>query len=109
LIKAVGPDGKKLTSSTGANPWRHKDGKVETHYSFNKITGKVDSRVYDGEGTLVRYNGTHLSNNNSQYQINIALQLSDNETVRNATNALTRKHPGNSYIAKIDDNGNFQL
>jgi hypothetical protein len=42
----------------------HKDGKVKTHYSFNKITGKVDSRVYDGEGTLVRYNGTHLSNNN---------------------------------------------
>jgi hypothetical protein len=68
-----------------------------------------DGRVYDGEGTLVRYNGTHLSNNNSQYQINIALQLSDNETVRNATNALTRKHPGNSYIAKIDDNGNLAV
>jgi hypothetical protein len=67
-----------------SHPWRHKDGKVKTHYSFNKITGKVDSRVYDGEGTLVRYNGTHLSNNNSQYQINIALQLSDNETVTDA-------------------------
>jgi hypothetical protein len=35
--------------------------------------------------------------------------LSDNETVRNATNALTRKHPGNSYIAKIDDNGNLAV
>jgi hypothetical protein len=38
---AVGPDGKKLTSSTGANPWRHKDGKVKTHYSFNKITRRL--------------------------------------------------------------------
>jgi hypothetical protein len=52
---AIGPDGKKLTSSTGANPWRHKDGKVKTHYSFNKITGKVDSRVYDGEGTCLHF------------------------------------------------------
>ncbi|VVM19865.1 hypothetical protein BSPWISOXPB_8677 [uncultured Gammaproteobacteria bacterium] len=105
---AIGPDGRKLTSSTGTSEWKHKDSKAKTHYSFNELTGEVESRVYNSEGTLVRYNGTHLSNNNSQYQINIALQLSDNETVRNATNALTRKHPGNSYIAKIDDNGNLQ-
>jgi hypothetical protein len=44
---AIGPDGKKLTSSTGANPWRHKDGKVKTHYSFNKITGKVRLLMLD--------------------------------------------------------------
>jgi hypothetical protein len=62
----------------------------------------VESRVYNSEGTLVRYNGKHLADNNSQYQTNIVLQLSDNETVKNATNALTKKHPDNSYIAKID-------
>jgi hypothetical protein len=47
------------------------------------------SVVYNSEGTLVRYNGKHLADNNSQYQTNIVLQLSDNETVKNATNALT--------------------
>ncbi|VVM24902.1 hypothetical protein BSPWISOXPB_460 [uncultured Gammaproteobacteria bacterium] len=69
---AIGPDGRKLTSSTGTSEWKHKDSKAKTHYSFNELTGEVESRVYNSEGTLVRYNGTHLSNNNSQYQINIA-------------------------------------
>jgi myo-inositol-hexaphosphate 3-phosphohydrolase len=41
--------------------------------------------------------------------LNIVLQLSDNETVKNATNALTKKHPDNSYIAKIDDNGKLTV
>jgi hypothetical protein len=50
-----------------------------------------------------------LGGNNSQYQTNIVLQLSDNETVENATNALTKKHPDNSYIAKIDDNGKLTV
>jgi hypothetical protein len=40
---------------------------------------------------------------------NIVLQLSDNETVKNATNALTKKHPDNSYIAKIDDNSKLTV
>jgi hypothetical protein len=53
---------------------------VVTHYSFNELTGAVESRVYNSEGTLVRYNGKHLADNNSQYQTNIVLQLSDNET-----------------------------
>ncbi|CAC9629850.1 hypothetical protein, partial [uncultured Gammaproteobacteria bacterium] len=103
------PDGKKLTSSTGTSEWRHKDSKAKTHYSFNEFTGEVESRVYNSEGTLVRYNGKHLSSNNSQYQTNIVLQLSDNETVRNATNALTSKHPDNSYIAKMNDNGKLTV
>jgi myo-inositol-hexaphosphate 3-phosphohydrolase len=30
-------------------------------------------------------------------------------TVKNATNALTKKHPDNSYIAKIDDNGKLTV
>jgi hypothetical protein len=57
--------------------------KAKTHYSFNELTGAVESRVYNSEGTLVRYNGKHLGGNNSQYQTNIVLQLSDNETVYN--------------------------
>jgi hypothetical protein len=28
---------------------------------------------------------------------------------KNATNALTKKHPDNSYIAKIDDNGKLTV
>ncbi|VVH65268.1 hypothetical protein BSPLISOX_2435, partial [uncultured Gammaproteobacteria bacterium] len=106
---AIGPDGRKLTSSTGTDAWKHKDSKAKTHYSFNELTGAVESRVYNSEGTLVRYNGKHLADNNSQYQTNIVLQLSDNETVKNATNALTKKHPDNSYIAKIDDNGKLTV
>jgi hypothetical protein len=51
---------------------------IKTHYSFNELTGEVESRVYNSEGTLVRYNGKHLADNNSQYQTNIVLQLSDN-------------------------------
>jgi myo-inositol-hexaphosphate 3-phosphohydrolase len=35
--------------------------------------------------------------------------VSDNETVKNATNALTKKHPDNSYIAKIDDNSKLTV
>jgi hypothetical protein len=62
--------------------------KAKTHYSFNELTGEVESRVYNSEGTLVRYNGKHLADNNSQYQTNIVLQLSDNETVKNATNPV---------------------
>jgi hypothetical protein len=47
------------------------------------FVNEVESRVYNSEGTLVRYNGKHLADNNSQYQTNIVLQLSDNETVKN--------------------------
>jgi hypothetical protein len=43
---AIGPDGRKLTSSTGTSEWRHKDGKAKTLYSFDELTGKVESRVY---------------------------------------------------------------
>ncbi|WP_139699493.1 C80 family cysteine peptidase, partial [bacterium endosymbiont of Bathymodiolus sp. 5 South] len=57
---AIGPDGRKLTSSTGTSEWKHKDSKAKTHYSFNELTGEVESRVYNSEGTLVRYNGKHL-------------------------------------------------
>ncbi|VVM18261.1 hypothetical protein BSPWISOXPB_240 [uncultured Gammaproteobacteria bacterium] len=57
---AIGPDGRKLTSSTGTDAWKHKDSKAKTHYSFNELTGEVESRVYNSEGTLVRYNGKHL-------------------------------------------------
>jgi hypothetical protein len=44
---AIGPDGRKLTSSTGTSEWKHKDGKAKTLYSFDELTGKVESRVYD--------------------------------------------------------------
>jgi hypothetical protein len=47
-----------------------------THYSFNELTGEVESRVYNSEGTLVRYNGKHLADNNSQYQTIVSLPLS---------------------------------
>jgi hypothetical protein len=50
---AIGPDGRKLTSSTGTDAWKHKDSKAKTHYRFNKFTGEVESRVYNSEGTLV--------------------------------------------------------
>ncbi|WP_202784281.1 C80 family cysteine peptidase, partial [Bathymodiolus thermophilus thioautotrophic gill symbiont] len=106
---AIDPDGKKLTSSTGTSEWRHKDSKAKTHYSFNEFTGEVESRVYNSEGTLVRYNGKHL-NNDSQYQTNIIFQLENNDdTVKNATNALANKHPENSYIAKMDEAGNIKV
>ncbi|VVM24227.1 hypothetical protein BSPWISOXPB_245 [uncultured Gammaproteobacteria bacterium] len=52
----------------------HKDGKAKTLYSFDELTGKVESRVYDDKGTLVRYNGKHL-NDDSQYKTNIIFQL----------------------------------
>jgi hypothetical protein len=42
---AIGPDGRKLTSSTGTDAWKHKDSKAKTHYSFNELTGEVESRV----------------------------------------------------------------
>jgi hypothetical protein len=44
--------------------WKHKDSKAKTHYRFNELTGAVESRVYNSEGTLVRYNGKHLADNN---------------------------------------------
>jgi hypothetical protein len=34
---AIGPDGRKLTSSTGIGIWKHKDSKAKTHYSFNEL------------------------------------------------------------------------
>jgi hypothetical protein len=54
-------------------PWKHKDSKAKTHYRFNELTGAVESRVYNSEGTLVRYNGKHLGGNNSQYQTLLCL------------------------------------
>jgi opacity protein-like surface antigen len=35
---AIGPDGRKLTSSTGIGTWKHKDSKAKTHYSFAAIS-----------------------------------------------------------------------
>jgi hypothetical protein len=49
---AIGPDGRKLTSSTGTDAWKHKDSKAKTHYSFNELTGAVESRVYNSEVVL---------------------------------------------------------
>jgi hypothetical protein len=39
----IGPDGRKLTSSTGTDAWKHKDSKAKTHYRFNELTGEVES------------------------------------------------------------------
>jgi hypothetical protein len=43
---AIGPDGRKLTSSTGTSEWRHKDSKAKTHYSFNSAFAVVNSALY---------------------------------------------------------------
>ncbi|WP_139699172.1 C80 family cysteine peptidase, partial [bacterium endosymbiont of Bathymodiolus sp. 5 South] len=87
----------------------HKDGKAKTLYSFDELTGKVESRVYDDKGTLVRYNGKHL-NDDSQYKTNIIFQLENkDDTVKNATDALANKHPKNSYIAKMDETGGIKI
>jgi hypothetical protein len=74
--------------------------------SYNLFATDCAKEVISAAVPLEEDNGKHLGDNNSQYQTNIVLQLSDNETVKNATNALTKKHPDNSYIAKIDDNSN---
>jgi hypothetical protein len=42
---AIGPDGKKLTSSTGIGTWKHKDSKAKTHYSFNELTVPLTLRL----------------------------------------------------------------
>jgi hypothetical protein len=58
---------------------------------------------------LVRYNGKHL-NDDSQYKTNIIFQLENkDDTVKNATDALANKHPKNSYIAKMDEEGNIKI
>jgi hypothetical protein len=98
-----------LNASTLLSEWKHKDGKAKTLYSFDELTGKVESRVYDDKGTLVRYNGKHL-NDDSQYKTNIIFQLENkDDTVKNATDALANKHPKNSYIAKMDEAGNIKI
>jgi hypothetical protein len=45
---AIGPDGKKLTSSTGANPWRHKDGNFIKFSAINHSVSAVFVHLHDG-------------------------------------------------------------
>jgi hypothetical protein len=49
----------KITSSTGAGDWIHKDSAAKTIYSLG-AAGSVISRVYNNEGTLIKYNGRKL-------------------------------------------------
>jgi hypothetical protein len=56
---AVDEHGRKITSSTGAGDWIHKDSAAKTIYSLG-ATGAVISRVYNNEGTLIKYNGRNL-------------------------------------------------
>jgi 23S rRNA pseudoU1915 N3-methylase RlmH len=57
---AVDENGKKLTSNTGSGNWMHKDSAAKTIYSLG-ATGAVISRVYNDEGTLIKYNGKRLN------------------------------------------------
>ncbi|WP_237731948.1 C80 family cysteine peptidase, partial [Bathymodiolus thermophilus thioautotrophic gill symbiont] len=57
---AVDENGRKLTSNTGAGNWMHKDSAAKTVYSLG-ATGAVVSRVYNDEGTLIKYNGRRLN------------------------------------------------
>ncbi|MBA5249079.1 MAG: hypothetical protein FE834_06040, partial [Gammaproteobacteria bacterium] len=45
----------------------------------------------------------------SRYKHNIVFQLSDDKIVKNAAQALANKHPENSYIAKMDADGNIKV
>jgi hypothetical protein len=56
---AVDEYGRKITSSTGTGDWIHKDSAAKTIYSLG-ATGAVISRVYNNEGTLIKYNGRNL-------------------------------------------------
>jgi hypothetical protein len=56
----VDENGKKLTSNTGSGNWMHKDSAAKTIYSLG-ATGAVISRVYNDEGTLIKYNGKRLN------------------------------------------------
>ncbi|OJA03294.1 C80 family cysteine peptidase, partial [Bathymodiolus thermophilus thioautotrophic gill symbiont] len=73
-------------------------------YSYDK-NGKVESKVYDNNGVLVKYNGQHLDG--TRYKSNVIVQNSDNATVAEAANALFNKHPNTSVIVKFDQNGNL--
>ncbi|WP_202753113.1 C80 family cysteine peptidase, partial [Bathymodiolus thermophilus thioautotrophic gill symbiont] len=100
----IQPDGTKVTSNTGVDNWKHKDSEAKTVYSYDK-NGKVESKVYDGNGVLVKYNGQHLDG--TRYKSNVIVQNSDNTTVIEAANALFNKHPNTSVIVKFDQNGNL--
>ncbi|WP_139458938.1 C80 family cysteine peptidase, partial [Bathymodiolus thermophilus thioautotrophic gill symbiont] len=100
----IQPDGTKVTSNTGVDNWKHKDSEAKTVYSYDK-NGKVESKVYDGNGVLVKYNGQHLDG--TRYKSNVIVQNSDNATVAEAANALFNKHPNTSVIVKFDQNGNL--
>ncbi|CAB5498533.1 C80 family cysteine peptidase, partial [Bathymodiolus thermophilus thioautotrophic gill symbiont] len=100
----IQPDGTKVTSDTGVDNWKHKDSEAKTVYSYDK-NGKVESKVYDNNGVLVKYNGQHLDG--TRYKSNIIVQNSDNATVVEAANALFNKRPNTSVIVKFDQNGNL--
>ncbi|MBA5248085.1 MAG: hypothetical protein FE834_00920, partial [Gammaproteobacteria bacterium] len=97
---AVDEYGRKLTSDTGKGDWKHKESQSKTVYSIDDA-GNVVAKFYDSTGTLTE--------NPFKYKTNIIFQLSKNETVKNAAQALANKHPENSYIAKIDADGTIKV
>jgi hypothetical protein len=66
---------------------------------------KIESKVYDSKGVLVKYNGQYLDG--TRYKSNVIVQNSINSTVVEAANALFNKHPDTSIIVKFDQNGNL--
>ncbi|CAB9543519.1 hypothetical protein BROOK1789C_1001, partial [Bathymodiolus brooksi thiotrophic gill symbiont] len=100
----IQPDGTKVTSDTGVDNWKHKDNKNKTIYSYGK-DDKIESKVYDSKGVLVKYNGQYLDG--TRYKSNVIVQNSNNSTVVEAANALFNKHPDTSIIVKFDQNGNL--
>jgi hypothetical protein len=96
--------GVSLAFQGGVDNWKHKDNKNKTIYNYGK-DDKIESKVYDSKGVLVKYNGQYLDG--TRYKTNVIVQNSNNSTVVEAANALFNKHPDTSIIVKFDQNGNL--
>ncbi|MBA5249988.1 MAG: hypothetical protein FE834_10775, partial [Gammaproteobacteria bacterium] len=77
-----------------------------TRHSFKKNNLEFDSLFTPSEQDKTPSSDTNTQKK-SNYETNIIVQNSDNETVVEATIALFRKHPNNSIIVKFDQNGNL--
>jgi hypothetical protein len=54
------------------------------------LTRKIESKVYDSKGVLVKYNGQYLDG--TRYKSDIIVQNSNNSTVVEAANALFKPY-----------------
>jgi hypothetical protein len=85
-----------VSGCLGVDNWKHIDNKNKTIYSYGK-DDKIESKVYDSKGVLVKYNGQYLDG--TRYKSNIIVQNSNNCTVVEAANALFNKHPNTASNA----------